>query len=51
MFSMSFPYHQSITASELVAAASHGCQRRGSHAGLELKGACYTVESSPTDSI
>jgi len=37
--------------SELVAAASYECQRRGTHAGFELNGAHCTVGSSPADSI
>jgi len=42
---------KSTTVSELVAAVSHECQRRGIHTGLELNGARYTVGSCLTDSI
>jgi len=48
-----FSFHTTLSTkvSELVAAASHECQRRGTHAAFELNGARYTLGSSPADSI
>jgi len=48
---VSFHTTFSTKVSELVAAASHECQRRGTHAAFELNGARYTLGSSPADSI
>jgi len=48
---VSFHTTLSTKASELIAAASHECQRRGAHAAFGLNGARYTLGSSPADSI
>jgi len=48
---VSFLTTLSTTVSELIAATSHECQRRGTHTAFELNGARYTLGSSPVDSI